>query len=189
MKLTDFANMRSKDILTKLEINQPPFNPFEIASKMGIKVNNDLDWDKISTVKDGTIYPNYEKNTIEIWINPLRPEKRQNFTLAHELGHLVYDILPDYDNFMNKNNDKTYYRNENYGTHETLANNFAAGLLMPIFALKKAISDIQKQSSKKVTLKQYIDGLASMFEVSRDAMVVRLKSLGVISQDYTYPYI
>ena len=188
MALSDFANMHSKDILAKLNITQAPFDPFEIASLMGVKVLKTLDWEKVRDIKDGHIY--LEKGEPIIWINPLRPENRQKFTLAHELGHLVYDILPNIEKYKDSTNGdfKEHYRNGNKGPQETRANRFAANLLMPIFAIGKGVDDIHK-SAEKPTTDKYIDGLASIFEVSRQARIVRLKALGVISQDYIYPYV
>ncbi|ECO9919307.1 ImmA/IrrE family metallo-endopeptidase, partial [Campylobacter jejuni] len=37
------------EILDLLEMKEPPFNPFEIAQKLGINVVKDLDLDKIDT--------------------------------------------------------------------------------------------------------------------------------------------
>ncbi len=184
MALNDFANMHSKDILAKLNMCQAPFNPFEIAELMGVKVIKTLDWNKVRVIKDGHIFYR-EDGTPIIWINPLRPENRQKFTLAHELGHLVYDVLPSLA--RGEKAPKQYYRNNNAGISETRANRFAANLLMPIFAIKEAVDDIRKKD-ENATTDDYIDGLASIFEVSKQAVIVRLKALSVISPDYTYTY-
>lgn len=182
--LNDFANMRSKDILAKLNMFQAPFNPFEIAELMGVKVIKTIDWSRIKYIKDGHIF--LKDGLPVIWINPLRPENRQKFTLAHELGHLVYDVLPNLDKGQER--FQQYYRNNNGGRRETRANQFAANLLMPVFAIKQTVDEIHSKD-KNTTTDEYIDGLTSVFEVSKQAMIVRLKSLGVISQDYIYKYI
>jgi len=185
MPLNDFANMRSKDVLKTLKLETPPFDPFEIASLMGVKVDTSLDWEKIRDIKDGHIYIKDDKPVI--WINPLRPKNRQKFTLAHELGHLVYDVLPNMDT-CDKLPSLQHYRNDNCGAKETRANKFAAGLLMPIFAIKDIVYDISDKKPK-ATLDDYIDAATSIFEVSRQAVIVRFKSLGIAPDDYTYGYI
>ncbi|WP_171824253.1 ImmA/IrrE family metallo-endopeptidase [Campylobacter jejuni] len=79
------------EILDLLEMKEPPFNPFEIAQKLGINVVKDLDLDKIDT--EGQISIDVKGKPV-IWINPFKNENRQRFTLAHELGYLTNDILP-----------------------------------------------------------------------------------------------
>lgn len=187
MEITDFANMRSKDILKKLEYTTAPFDPFEIANKMGVKVDTTLDWEKVEKIKDGQILVSNGEPII--WINPLRPENRKKFTLAHELGHLVYDVLPNFEKNADTQNNNLikHYRNDNQGPIETRANSFAAGLLMPIFAINDAVKEISKKDPEAKT-DDYINGLASIFEVSKQAVIIRLKSLGVIPQDYNYKY-
>lgn len=187
MVISDFANMRSKEILAKLNYTVAPFDPFEIAKRMGVRVVMDLDWQKIRDIKDGQI--SIQDGEPIIWINPLRPENRRKFTLAHELGHLVYDVLPNIEKYQDPNNNsfKEHYRNENTSPKETRANKFAGGLLMPIFAIHEAVDKIHNEDAG-ADKDKYIDGLASIFEVSRQAMIVRLKSLGIIPQDYEYKY-
>lgn len=180
----DFANMSARDILNKLGFDSPPFDPFEIAKAMGVIVNTNIDWEKIKNIKDGKIF--LENDNIVIWINPIMPKNRQKFTLAHELGHLVYDILPNLDKYSQ--NDMSYYRNGDKNYIETRANQFAANLLMPISEISKILSDIQEKDPN-VTIAELIDGLVSVLEVSREAIVVRLKRLGVLDDDYIYPYI
>ncbi|MCZ6102903.1 ImmA/IrrE family metallo-endopeptidase [Campylobacter ureolyticus] len=179
-----FKNTRSKEILKTLGFTNPPFNPFEVAQAMGIKVDTSLDWDKVRNIKDGLLYE--DKDGLVIWINPLMPKNRQNFTLAHELGHLVYDVLPNID--KDKTLNSFYYRNNNSGPEETRANNFAAALLMPIFAIANTLISI-KEKDNNTTTDEFIDGLASIFEVSREAMIIRLKKLNVLNENYVYSYI
>lgn len=131
MELLKWSGMSAKNILQILNLTEPPFDPFRIAELMGVKVKTDLDLEKISN--DGMIYLN-EKGKPEIWINPIQPPRRQVFTLSHELGHLVYRVLPNIDRFKDpiEDNYSTLYRNGTRGAQETLANKFAANLLMPV---------------------------------------------------------
>ncbi|WP_315508591.1 ImmA/IrrE family metallo-endopeptidase [Campylobacter showae] len=187
MKLLKWADVPAKDILNELNLTKPPFDPFEIARLMGVSVKNDLDLDKIDN--DGMIYLN-DNGEPEIWINPMQPPKRQIFTLAHELGHLVYHVLPNIDKFKDpiEDNYSTLYRNGTRNSQETLANRFAANLLMPVFSMSDVIDDFFEKAGGKqnLTRKNVIDMLVGRFSVSKDAIIVRLKQLGAIPQDYEY---
>lgn len=187
MKLLRWSRIPAKDILNELNLTDPPFDPFRIAELMGVSVKNNLDLDKISN--DGMIYLN-EKGEPEIWINPIQPPKRQIFTLAHELGHLVYHVLPNIDKFKDPIQDdySTLYRNGTRGAQETLANRFAANLLMPVAPMNEFIDRLfEKAGGKKnLTRKNVIDALVGGFNVSKDAVIIRLKQLKAIPQDYEY---
>lgn len=187
MKLLRWARMSASDILKELNLTEPPFDPFKIAELIGVSVKNDLDLDKISN--DGMIYLD-EKGKPEIWISPMQPPKRQIFTLAHELGHLVYHVLPNIDKFKDPIEDtySTLYRNGARNSQETLANRFAANLLMPVFSMSDVIDDFFEKAGGKqnVTRRSVIDMLVGKFSVSKDAVIVRLKQLGAIPQDYDY---
>lgn len=187
MKLLKWADVPAKDILNELNLTKPPFDPFEIARLMGVSVKNDLDLDKIDN--DGMIYLD-DNGEPEIWINPMQPPKRQIFTLAHELGHLVYHVLPNIDKFKDpiEDNYSTLYRNGTRNSQETLANRFAANLLMPVFSMSDVIDDFFEKAGGKqnLTRKNVIDMLVGRFSVSKDAIIVRLKQLGAIPQDYEY---
>ena len=79
------------DLHSALCMDSAPFDPFEIADRLGIKVHSDLDLDNIQLAGSIT----NKNGVVSIWINPLDPDTRQKFTLAHELGHYVHDILED----------------------------------------------------------------------------------------------
>ena len=104
-----------------------------------------------------------------IFINTNHTVGRQNFTLAHELYHLLYE---DIDDFIvcgvNINNQS-----------EKNADNFASTLLIPDSALywfknKNQIEDWSLEDIIKC--EQY-------YQVSRSTMLVRLKNLSWITQD------
>ena len=131
------------EILDLLEMKEPPFNPFTIAQKLGINVVKDLDLDKIDT--EGQISVD-ERGEPIIWINPLKNENRQRFTLAHELGHLANDILPSIENPI-IDSYETLYRSNTYGGIETRANQFAAKLLMPLRQIEDFIAECRKKNN------------------------------------------
>jgi len=110
-------------------------------------------------------------------INKYHHKNRQNFTIAHELGHFIHhrnligDGVDDTKMYRSENSGKYFNRNINQG-HEREANSFAASFLMP----------------KEQVLKKYKAGLstsclASTFQVSEAAMKYRLQGLGLTSNN------
>lgn len=84
---------------------------------------------------------------------------RSNFTLAHELGHLLVEGIPPQDG----------------KTAENVANAFAADLLMPV----EIIRTIDWAQAKAATVARVIWDLG----VSTQALGVRLRYLGVTPSD------
>ncbi|RDU60418.1 ImmA/IrrE family metallo-endopeptidase [Helicobacter marmotae] len=183
MNWTAIKNKSPYEILEMLEMNEPPFNPFDIARKLNLNVERTLDYGKLDT--EGQISVD-EKNEPEIWINPIKSEVRQRFTLAHEIGHLANDVLPQIDNpIIDKY--ETLYRSNAYGGIETKANKFAAQLLMPLQPLENFIEE-KRQEDTNLTAKEAIILIAAKFEVSKQAAFHRLQNLGLIASDYKYPF-
>ncbi|PZT47808.1 hypothetical protein B6S12_07320 [Helicobacter valdiviensis] len=183
MKYKEIKNKTPYEILEMLELKEAPFNPFDIARKLNIKVLTTLDFDKLDT--EGQISVNDEGEPV-IWINPIKSETRQRFTLAHELGHLANDILPSIDNPI-IDRYETLYRTNTYGGKETKANQFAAQLLMPLKQVEDFIGECREKKSN-LSAKEAIEMIAAKFEVSKQAVFHRLKNLGLIAFDYKFPF-
>ena len=69
-----------------------------------------------------------------IWVNHFDSDTRKNFTVAHEIGHYVYDILADPEKYKNSSitdDFNSLKRDGSINLIEKRANNFAAMLLMP----------------------------------------------------------
>lgn len=106
-----------------------------------------------------------------ILINSNTSRGRQHFTVAHEFFHLFYD-----------DNPAPHLCNDMEGQREVSeknANTFASALLLPKMGLLKFISPhelVEKaiDMSKLIRIEQY-------YGVSRHALLIRLKSLNLIS--------
>ena len=177
----EIKNKTPYEILDMLEMKEAPFNPFEVARKLNIRVETTLDYDNT----EGQISVDESGEPI-IWINPIKSEARQRFTLAHELGHLANDILPSLDDPI-IDRYETLYRSNAYGGIETKANQFAAMLLMPLKPLEDFIQECRKDNPK-LTAKEAILLISSKFEVSKQAVFHRLQNLDLIKKDYSYPF-
>lgn len=110
-------------------------------------------------------YIERQDGTYRIVVNANHAPTRRRFTAAHELGHYVYhrELLGD------GVGDNRAYRTEGTGRqnanirpmHERQANSFAANVLMP----RHRLTSLMNESTVK---------LAQMFEVSQEAMRIRL---------------
>ena len=99
---------------------------------------------------------------------------RQRFTVAHELGHymlhrkLIGDGVDD--NKAYRSTDAGKYHNTAIGpAQETEANKFAAAVLMPTNLVKAKMTEHPDVGD---------NGLAHIFNVSMQAMAIRLRGLG-----------
>lgn len=181
-ELRDKIALKSaSEILKILNINSVPLDIENILRQdLGISINKKLEWEKLAL--DGSVYINVS-GEIEIWINTSMPENRQNFTLAHELGHIVNDILPNIEKYENPINDnyETLYRNSISNIMEKRANNFAAQFLMPAHFIDiEATNLANSESFKNMNLQEVIQAMANRFRVSFLAMKYRLAYLGYI---------
>ncbi|HSW90167.1 MAG TPA: ImmA/IrrE family metallo-endopeptidase [Patescibacteria group bacterium] len=132
---------------------------------------------KLPDEVSGAIRFNKEKNKFEIFVNLIKPDTRQYFTIAHELGHYFLhdqivkgqDIVVDDDNQFEVN--RTLYRLDqaSFSIIETEANNFAASLIMPEYLVRKAWGSLQN-----------VEECASLFKVSVVAMSIRLEKLHLL---------
>ena len=176
--MIEYKELSPYELLEKLKITTVPIDPFIIAETMGVDVKKDIIIDKLTY--DGEIYLNEKTHKPEIWINPTNSTNRQKFTMAHEIGHLVYDLLTDIDNFKPiHDNYKTLRRDGSQNPIERRANDYAAKLLMPKNLVleigQELIEKYNIQTKEEITIK-----LAEEFEVSQDAMKWRLVNLGLI---------
>lgn len=166
-----YIEEKTENILRKLNMQEAPISPIKCAKKLGVDVNSiDMD-DNISglfVIKNGKAFIRYNKNQ--------KNNKRNRFTIAHELGHYVlhkhFQLIIDKDR-----QEKVMYRDNNSSSgdmhREREANAFAASLLMPKFILEEEIEKIPKDVN-------IIPFLANKFKVSEQAMSIRLSNMGLL---------
>lgn len=106
------------------------------------------------------------KNHYIIVLNSKNNINRQNFTCAHELYHLLYE----YEDDIFKPSIKS----------EELADIFASYFLIPEDALIKFLTDSGIANKRKLEL-QDIVSIENYFQVSRQAMLNRLRDFGMIT--------
>ena len=111
-----------------------------------------------------------------ILINKTKPSTRQQFTIAHELGHyflhqeeIKKEFFVDNDNVLDSSG--VLYRRDDITSNklEKEANNFAASLIMPEAIVRKVWAKLQD-----------VDDCAQVFNVSVEAMSIRLSRIGLV---------
>lgn len=127
----------------------------ELPDYEGKKVKGLIEWFDEVELED-------DKYRAKIWLNSDQDGKVKNFTLAHEIGHLV--LHKNKDNFRIDLQD--YSKEGDPENEETEANYFAGSLLMPKDKLFLAIENLKD-----------LGKVADVFAVSRPAVEARLKWL------------
>lgn len=183
-----WANRISRILNTVLGQDRFPVNVQEVAREYSHQVFPD---DPISIVK-GDVLPGFEgalypapsgKKGWGIFYNTAIPSAgRINFTLAHEFGHYLIHRL-DYPEGLKCSQQDMVRWDSEYRRVEGQANEFAAGLLMPLDDFRRQID-----SHAKPTLDE-IGECAERYQVSLIAAILRWlqytqrRSVLVISRD------
>ena len=135
-----------------------PVDPYKIATKMGITVLEAKLPEEISGLYHS------ENSKREIYISSSERLNRKRFTAAQVLGHAV--DMPN-ASFVDKPRDRLSQRGVGK-EEEVFADQFAAALLMPGYAVHKLVRhgwDVPQ--------------MAVFFGVSNSAMSIRLNNLGI----------
>jgi Zn-dependent peptidase ImmA (M78 family) len=162
------------ELLARFGMSQAPVPVETIARSLGIAVQRTAAEDDLS----GFVYRDRTEKTAVIGVNANHPRNRQNFTVAHELGHyLLHDcegIHVDRRFHVMLRNPKS---SEGTSIEEKEANLFAAELLMPVPFLEQDLAEIDAVDLEDETV---IAKLARRYGVSTQAMVFRLGYLGYL---------
>ena len=166
---------RAKDLLAELECQRVPIPVDRIAAKLGIRLETTDLGDDVSgvlVITDGGS---------TIGCNVTHPPVRQRFTIAHEIGHFILHRKSE-RLFIDKKFAGVYKRDRNSSSgeqkREIEANRFAAALLMPADLVRHHFEASQFDLGDESALEE----LAQRFEVSTQAMSIRLSNLGLLGQ-------
>lgn len=170
-----FARRKAEQLVAHLNITFPPVDAKGIAKTLGLPVvASDLGEDV-----SGLLISDGDDSCIAV--RKSDPLVRRRFTIAHEIGHFLLQhqfekgehVHVDRGNFISKRGLRSA---AGIDPKEIEANHFAANLLMPAVLLRQAIS----QLGGGVLLDQHVQQLADMFQVSEQAMTIRLDTLGLL---------
>lgn len=179
MNRSKWAEKKAYQLIGKLDIDDFPINVEDITERLNITViQQPFENNAIS----GLLYR--DGQNVVIGVNSSHPPTRKRFTVAHEIGHYIMHE----GNKLHVDNDVNFRVNfrltDNENSHdiqEIEANAFAAALLMPEDLIKKAISELEYIVDLSSDYDDQIDHLASLFEVSKQALLIRLGKLGLMT--------
>ncbi|HVG07207.1 MAG TPA: ImmA/IrrE family metallo-endopeptidase [Thermoanaerobaculia bacterium] len=165
------AARAAKRLIAEYEISKPPVDVERLAKREGLRVVEE----KLESEISGMLY--LEGGSALILINQDDAPVRKRFSIAHELGH--YKLHSSSSSVFVDRRVRFRDASSSQGTikEEIEANNFAAELLMPEdFVLREVV----RLRGRRFPLgdEELIEELANIFEVSRQAMEVRLANLG-----------
>lgn len=108
--------------------------------------------------------------------------KRRRFSIAHEIGHFVLrhqsehgeHVHVDRGNYISFRDARS---SKGVDAKEMEANAFASSLLMPEALVRRMAQEL---TQGRPLLDHHVSALASQFEVSEQAMTIRLTTLGLL---------
>jgi Zn-dependent peptidase ImmA (M78 family) len=163
-----------EELLATYHITEAPVPVEIIAKAKGARIFYQSLEDDVS----GFLYR--DKAQAVIGVNTHHAPVRQNFTTAHELGHL---LLHDQEQLHIDHGFRLRLRDDvsSQGTDEAEreANFFAASILMPRRFLEE---DLVHEESVDLLDDDFLSDLARKYGVSAQALVNRLKNLGYIPE-------
>jgi len=163
---------RARSVREKFGLKSIPINPLTIAERVDIAVNNAKFFRESvagAIARSG--------NKVVLLVNQSDAPYRKRFTIAHELGHYFLHLHGDGE-FIDK--EVNLFRQPKGDPNgwtpvqraEYQANMFAAALLMPEDAVQKAWDETAS-----------LERLAREFNVSEQAMGIRLDQMGLLDEE------
>lgn len=160
-------NAQVRQLLTKHSASSAPVDVYRIIKNERIS----LSFEEMEDDHSGLLL--VENGLAAIAVNSTHHPHRQRFSAAHELGHYILHSKGRDRLFVDKAYRRSLVSSSGTDTDEIEANRFAAALLMPDNLVKQyagngPITDLD------------ISKLALKFEVSEQAMTLRLVNLNLI---------
>jgi len=169
------ARYQGEALAEAFGFSKPPINVQQVAKRLGLKVVHAELGEDIS----GLLISKGDSTVIAVQESD--PPNRKRFTIAHEIAHfhLRHQFEPGEHVHVDRGHLITP-RNSRSSTgvdlKEIEANQFAACLLMPSKLLLQSIKALKVKS----LCDDHVEKLASEFQVSEQAMTIRLSTLGFL---------
>lgn len=167
MAMNELAKIAPEErLIVDRHLSSYPVKLGQLAKDLGVEIKVS----GIGTGISGQIRREDEKYVIRVNRNEAR--ERQRFTIAHELAHYLLHrgII---DSSPAGITDTVLYRSGAPERIEYEANRLAAMIVMPMPLVEREL----KEKFGGVVTEATIDGLASLFEVSKAAMEIKLSNL------------
>ena len=162
-------------LLQRFGVSAPPVDVEKIARELGL----DIRYERFQRDLSGVLVKSSDSKVIGI--NSSHARVRQRFSIAHEIGH--FWLAHPGDMFVDEigGQASVVFRDGRSGDatniYEMEANRFAAALLMPAELLVNSFLSCSPQDAEG---KMIVNTLANQYEVSTQAMKIRLSSLGLM---------
>jgi Zn-dependent peptidase ImmA (M78 family) len=165
----------ARRLLERLVITTSPVDVESIAKKLGLQIR----YERFKPDLSGVLVKSADKATIGI--NSSHPRVRQRFSIAHEIAHFWLNHPGDMFIDEAKGQASVVFRDGRSGDGTNLqemeANRFAAAILMPFdFLFESYVACAERHGADE---RKLLADLASEYEVSTQAMKIRLSSLGL----------
>ncbi len=158
---TNLARQSAQQLILEMGLSEPNIDIFQLASAKECQIKFFRPEGELAHVS-GFL----EKEARIIYVNNEDPPKRQIFTIAHELGHLLLDHAPNEYGVLPRFKAPTMEDESIEGQ----ANCFAGCLLVP--------EDMLRRAMKKYDLAPQDTGmLSNLFGVSEEIIRIRLNHL------------
>ncbi|MGC4120481.1 MAG: ImmA/IrrE family metallo-endopeptidase [Myxococcales bacterium] len=169
-----FARNQAERVLRELRIDRAPVDLKVVAEHLGLRIAHEQLGDGLS----GALVTHGEKAVVCVQASDHPHRKR--FTIAHEIGHFVLrhqfekgaHVIVDRGNLISFRGHRA---SEGVDPKEIDANHFAACLLMPEALLFQAVDALGGSLHD-----HDVENLARTFQVSEQAMTLRLGRLGLL---------
>jgi len=171
------AQRRAEELAVRYGGDSIPIDVEAVAERLGLAVlYDDLGAPEIS----GVLVSNNEGACI--FIQRLDHPNRQRFSIAHEIGHHVLKhqfvegehVHVDRGHYISRRDDRSA---AGVDPKEMEANAFAACMLMPEELVRERAAVV---SRGQAILDQHVRELARDFQVSEQAMTIRLTKIGLL---------
>lgn len=168
--MTSRAKARAREILQQYGY-RPPIDVYQVAKDLELEVVEEAMEDYVS----GMLVRRGKRGIIAV--NSKHHPNRRRFSVAHEIAHFVLDH--EGNKFVDA--APVFFRDDVSGkgisSQEIEANNFAAELLMPFDVITERLRRRPIDAFDDLA----IQNLANYFEVSVQALTIRLVKLGLIT--------
>jgi Zn-dependent peptidase ImmA (M78 family) len=170
------ARRQAENLIISIGIKHAPVNVEEVAKHLGLRVLSM----ELEEGVSGLLITKPDMSCIVI--NDGDPSVRQRFSIAHEIAHfcMKHQFEPGEHVHVDRGHRISHRdQRSSAGTDlkEIEANQFAASLLMPAALLKQSIEDLGTEE----LYDEHVTKLAAKFNVSEQAMTIRLSVLGLLS--------
>ena len=168
----NLARKKAAELLQSASVIETPV-PVEMLAELAGAV---IRYEPFEGQLSGMLYRS--EDGAVIGVNSLHAAVRQRFSIAHEIGHLLLhepELHVDEHAFVAFRDLESSKASD---PAEIEANQFAAALLMPSELLSRSIAELGHNPD----VSDAIRVLAQRFQVSQEAMTIRLSKLGYLTE-------